>query len=187
MAIPPILETASELRNPQELKSQFAKGDIVRREDCLDLFKRIPETSHAQVNLVLRNQFVLSVDVVIRYEPTYLVFRGREGGTTDEGRAFFVPYEEISYARLERVVRVGELKQMYGETGYIDAEDRLSAGETQQDKLEAAKLALDSQTPPPSSSIPLDPASIAKQNLLDRIRAARAGVAGVTGKLADKK
>ncbi|MFM8271746.1 MAG: hypothetical protein ACKODX_05365, partial [Gemmata sp.] len=94
----------------------------MRREDCVELFKRIPEESHAQVNLVLRNQFALSVEVAIRFEPTYLVFRGREGGTTDEGRAFFVPYEEIAYVRLERVVRVGELKRMYGEAGYVDAE-----------------------------------------------------------------
>lgn len=158
----------------------------MRREDCVEMFKRIPESYHPQVNLVLRNCFVLSVDVVVRYEPTYLVFRGREGGTTDEGRAFFVPYEEISYIRLERVVRVGELKQMYGETGFVDAEDRLSAGETE--KAEAAKVLADSKTPPPTAGIPLDPANIAKQNLLDRIRAARAGVAGVTGKLAaDKK
>lgn len=158
----------------------------MRREDCVDLFKRIPETSHAQVNLVLHNQFVLSVDVVVRFEPTYLVFRGREGGTTDEGRAFFVPYDEIGYFRLERVVRVGELKQMYGEAGFVDAEDRLSKGETQEEKAEAAKLALDAQTPAPGA-VPLDPASIAKQNLLDRIRATRATVAGMTGKLTDRK
>lgn len=159
----------------------------MRREDCVDMFKRIPESSHPQINLVLHNQFVLSVDVVVRYEPTYLVFRGREGGTTDEGRAFFVPYDEIEYIRLERVVRVGELKQWYGEAGYVDAEDRLSKGETQEEKAaEAAKL-LDAKTPPPTSGIPLDPAGIAKQNLLDRIRATRASVAGVTGKLTDKK
>lgn len=158
----------------------------MRREDCVEMFKRIPETSHPQINLVLHNQFVLSVDVVVRYEPTYLVFRGREGGTTDEGRAFFVPYDEIEYIRLERVVRVGELKQWYGETGYVDAEDRLSKGETQEEKAEAAKL-LDAKTPPPTPGIPLDPAGIAKQNLLDRIRATRASVAGVTGKLTDKK
>lgn len=156
----------------------------MRREDCVELFKRIPEESHAQVNLVLRNQFALSVEVAIRFEPTYLVFRGREGGTTDEGRAFFVPYEEIAYVRLERVVRVGELKRMYGEAGYVDAEDRLSQGETQEEKPEVSKLS--TLTPPPG--LPLDPASIAKQNLLDRIRATRATVAGMTtAKAGDKK
>ncbi len=159
----------------------------MRREDCVELFKRIPETSHAQVNFVLHNQFTLCVDVVVRFEPTYLVFRGREGGTTDEGRAFFVPYDEIAYFRLERVVRIGELKMMYGESGHVDAEDRLSKGETQEEKAaEAAKLVLDAQTPAPSG-VPLDPAGIAKQNLLDRIRATRATVAGMTGKLTDKK
>ncbi len=158
----------------------------MRREECVELFKRIPEASHAQVNLVLRNQFVLSVDAVVRFEPTYMAFRGREGGTTDEGRAFFVPYEEIAYFRLERVVRLGELKQMYGETGYVDAEDRLS---TPEQKEPDAPAPVDTKTPLPVPSVlPQDPASIAKQNLLDRIRATRASVAGATGKLtSDKK
>jgi hypothetical protein len=158
----------------------------MRREECVELFKRIPEASHAQVNLVLRNQFTLSVDVVVRFEPMYIVFRGREGGTTDEGRAFFVPYEEIAYLRLERVVRLGELKQMYGEMGFVDAEDRLSAPE--QKEPEPSSTPVSTQTPLPApSSLPQDPASIAKQNLLDRIRATRASVAGATGKLASEK
>jgi hypothetical protein len=157
----------------------------VRREECVELFKLIPESSHPQVNLVLRNQFVLSVEVVVRFEQTYIAFRGREGGTTDEGRAFFVPYEEIAYFRLERVVRLGEFKAMFGETGYVDAEDRLSMGE-QKDPSDATKPSTDAQTPAPVS-LPQDPASIAKQNLLERIRATRANVAGMTGKVASDK
>ena len=89
----------------------------MRREECVELFKRIPEVYHPQVNFILRNQAVLSVDQIARFEPLYVVFRGREGGTTDDGRAFFVPYEEISYVRLERVVRLGRTLPMYGETG----------------------------------------------------------------------
>jgi hypothetical protein len=156
----------------------------MRREECVELFKRIPELYHPQVNIVLRNQYMLSVDVIVRFEQLYVVFRGREGGTTDEGRAFFVPYEEIAYFKLERVVKLGELKQMYGETGYVDAEDRLSQGEKAPEK-DAAKLAVDAPTPVPNvgTTLPQDPASIAKQNLLDRIRATRASVAGTTGKL----
>lgn len=158
----------------------------MRKEDCEDMFKRIPQESHAQINLVLRNCFVVSVDVAVRFEPNYLVVRGREGGTTDENRAFFVPYEEISYVRLERMVRIGELKKMYGETGYVDAEDRLTAAPDKQ---------ATTVTPPPSDSPPptpapvggSDPASIAKQNLLNRIRAARGNVAGTTGKLGNNR
>ena len=102
----------------------------MRREDCVELFEKIPQGYHAQLNLILRGQGMITVDVLIRFEPHYVVLRGREQGSTDEGRAFFVPYEEIAYFRLERVVKLGEIKAMYGESGYVDAEDALlSEGE----------------------------------------------------------
>ena len=47
----------------------------MRREDCVDMFKRVPELSHAYTNLVMRNQSVLAVDIVVRFEPTYLVMK----------------------------------------------------------------------------------------------------------------
>jgi hypothetical protein len=156
----------------------------MQKDVCVDMFKRIPEETHAQVNLVIRNCFVVSVEVVVRFEETYMVVRGREGGTTDEGRGFFVPYEEISYLRIERPVRVGELKSWYGEMGHIDAEDRLSAPQ----KPDAAATPADAapQPVPINVGAGTDPGSIAKQNLLNRIRAARANVAGTTGRLGNK-
>src|SRR5437660_12113349 len=160
----------------------------MRREDCVEMFQKVPERFHAQMNVVMRNQSVLAVDAVVRFEPTYLVLRGREGGTTDEGRAFFVPYEEVAYLRLERLVKISELKKMFGETGFVDHEDKigqqLEAEETARADA-AAKTYIDSQTPAPAAA-PTDPASIAKKNLLDRIRAARANAGGVTGKLGGK-
>lgn len=167
----------------------------MRREDLVEMFQRIPETMHAQVNLVLRNQFVVSIDAVARFEPMYLVARGREGGTSDEGRGFFVPYDEICYIRIERPVRLGELKTMYGETGFQDMEDRLDAETAALDAAAARQAQGGSTSPsspaPPPTAMPVpvtasDPASIARQNLLDRIRAARANVAGTTGKLSGK-
>lgn len=153
----------------------------MRKEDCIALLKKhIPEETHPQVNFCLRNGMVISMDAVARFEDTYLVCRGREGGTSDEGRAFFIPYDEITYIRIERVVRMGELKKMFGETGFLDAEDRLS-GNTGEAGTPAGTQA------PPATPAPVggggDPASIAKQNLLNRIRAARANIAGTSGKL----
>ncbi|MDB5313778.1 MAG: hypothetical protein JWO38_7980 [Gemmataceae bacterium] len=159
----------------------------MQREDCVDLFKRIPVYSHAQVNLVLHNQATISVDTMVRFEPTYLVMRGREGGSTDEGRAFFVPYEEISYLRIERVVKLGELKRMYGESGYVDAEDVLGQQAAVDAAADAKAPQVNAQTPPTTSPIAAqDPAAIAKQNLLDRIRTARANAGGTTGKIGNK-
>jgi hypothetical protein len=153
----------------------------MRREDCVELFNRIPEHYHAQVNLILRGQGMITVDCVVRFEPHYMVLRGREQGSTDEGRAFFVPYEELAYFRIERVLKLAELKRMYGEQNVVDLEDSLGQALENQGK----EAAVDAQTPipaAPSMGAPLDPAAIAKQNLLERIRAARAG-ATATGKL----
>jgi hypothetical protein len=158
----------------------------MRREDCLEMLKRIPEDMIPQVNLVLSNSFVLTIEAVARLESTYIVFRGREGGTSDEGRAFFVPYEEICYIRIEREVRMGELKRMFGETGFLDSQDRLNGATVAEPTNEVAKTAVNNPTPPPvQTPTPIgssDPGSIAKQNLLDRIRATRANVAGGAGK-----
>jgi hypothetical protein len=63
----------------------------MRKEDCVDMLQRIPVDSHSQVNFILRNGHILSVDTLVRFEATYIVFRGREGGSTDENRGFFVP------------------------------------------------------------------------------------------------
>ena len=156
----------------------------MRREDCEDLFKRIPLVFHPQVNLILRGQGMMTVDTVIRFEPHYLVLRGREQGSTDEGRAFFIPYEEIAYLRIERVLKLGEMKKMFGEVGHVDAEDMLGQQVAADQKAEEEKAAeADAKTSAPAPSLPLDPAEIAKKNLLDRIRAARANVAGTTGRL----
>jgi len=156
----------------------------MRREDCVELFSKIPEHYHAQVNLILRGQGMITVDCVVRFEEHYIVLRGREQGSTDEGRAFFVPYEELAYFRIERVLKLSELKRMYGETGYEDTEDKLGqqlAKDLVEEGDDEELAGVDSQTPPPSA--PQDPASIARQNLLDRIRAARASASGTTGRL----
>ena len=149
----------------------------MQKDVCVDMFKRIPEETHAQVNIVLRNCFVVSVEVVVRFEEAYMVVRGREGGTTDEGRGFFVPYEEISYLRIERPVRVGELKAMFGEMGHIDAEDRLSAPADKQATPATPAGDAAPQPVPINVGAGTDPGSIAKQNLLNRIRATTQTVA----------
>lgn len=158
----------------------------MQREDCVEMFERIPEKDHSYVVLVMKNQSNLTVDQIARFEKVFIAFRGREGGTTDEGRSFFVPYEEIAYIRIERVLKLSELKAMFGDTGHVDSEDRLAQpdADSKPPSLTDTPLPL----PMPMPSAPTDPASIAKQNLLDRIRAARnaAALGGATGKL-DRK
>ena len=147
----------------------------MQRDTVYDLITKIPKVDIAKTVLTLRFNSSITLDLVIRYESEYLVVRGREAGTNDDGRAFFVPYEEILFIKLDRTVKLSELQRMYGETVTNDDESLL---DREADSAAAAKLSADSApagsgisvaTPAPA----LDPASIAKQNLLARIRAAR--------------
>jgi hypothetical protein len=139
----------------------------MRRDDVIDVFNRIPEVEQTKVQLVMRSGPALSVETILRFEPTYLLMRGREAGNQDDGRAFFVPYDEITLLKIEASVKLAEL-----ESWYTDRPGR--------ERKEAAKPVVPAaaiETPPPAAGLPLDPAEIAKRNLLDRIRAARTSAA----------
>ena len=150
----------------------------MRREDVTALMGKIPVRDHPKVVIVLKaGNASVSVDTLMRQEPEYLVVRGREAGTNDEGRAFFLPYEEISYLKIERLVRLNEIRAMYGEA--------LIQSNSLSEEADDAPAAVLAETPSPKATVaagePSDPASIAKQNLLERIRAARTS-AGKPGK-----
>ncbi len=135
----------------------------MKREDLIDIFSRIPEHDHSRVHMMLRTGNFLNVDTMLRYEPTYVLFRGREAGNQDESRGFFVPYEDVVFLKLERIVTLDEMDKIYADR---PAGIKRVTRETASDTL--------SETPAPSlQSAPVNPAEIAKQNLLDRIRAAK--------------
>jgi len=149
----------------------------MKREDVMDIFNRIPEHDHSRVHMMLRTGNFLNVDTILRYEPTYILFRGREAGNQDESRGFFVPYEDVVFLKLERIVTLDEMDKIYADR---PAGVKRVTRETQSDIL--------SETPGPSiQSAPVNPAEIAKQNLLDRIRAAKSvATNGTTAKTLGK-
>lgn len=132
-------------------------------DDVHDILDKLSVDDLSKTVLVLRHNAAVTIDQIARREDDYLVIRGRENGTTDEGRALFVPYEEILYVKVDRVVRVEELKRMYGEKVVVPESP------TDEKKVEDTKKS--GTTPVPTTA--MDPAAIAKQNLLARIRAAK--------------
>jgi hypothetical protein len=139
-------------------------------EQWIEMLRVIPEDEHHTLVLVLQNGSEISVDTLFRFDPFFLVLRGRQGGTTDEGRAFFVPYDQMLYFRIERVTKLADLQ--------VILENRLI-----QSIAPTAPPAPVSPAPIPVSASPtplpggtpvsLDP-SATRNALLDRIRAAKA-------------
>jgi hypothetical protein len=149
----------------------------MRRDDIIDMLARIPEVDLPKVVLILSVGVSVNIDAVLRKEKEYLVVRGREAGSNDEGRGFFIPYEQIALLKIERGMRLNDFRAMYGEA--------LIKGTSLDEQAEDAATEAN-QTPSPAKLTPaaaMGPNDVAKNNLLERIRAARTSAsARPTGK-----
>src|SRR5438445_12267293 len=85
----------------------------MQNQDWIEMFQVIPKEQHNQVVVVLQNGSEIAIDTFFRFEPHFVVARGRVAGTLDEARAFFVPYNQMLYYRLERKMKLDELQQFF--------------------------------------------------------------------------
>ncbi len=130
-------------------------------KEWIDMLRSVPEENQNTIVVVLQNGCEINVDTFFRFEGNYVIMRGRVGGTTDEGRAFFVPYSQMLYFRIERVTNLAELREMLGGTiGALPA--------TIEPVLPIVPVAAI------PANAPVTEATASRNALLDRIRAARA-------------
>ena len=87
----------------------------MKDNDWIELVRLIPEDQQNKLVLTTMTGIDLNVEIILRLEENYLVFRGRISGITDEGRVFFLPYRQIDYMQLNRRVKEAEIHEMYGE------------------------------------------------------------------------
>jgi hypothetical protein len=130
------------------------------------MLRLVPEAERTKLVIVLVNGTELCVDTIIRYEEAFVVMRGRVGGQVEEARGFFVPYDQMLYLRLDRVMKVEELQ------AFFSAPPTPEQSATNPDRVPEVP-AIDAPAPPP---VPTDPAT-ASRLLVERIRAARANLA----------
>ncbi len=155
----------------------------MQRDAVYDLITKISKDDVSKTVLTLRFNSSITLDAVIRFEGEYLVVRGREAGTNDDGRGFFIPYEDILFVKLDRTMRLSDFQRMYGEKITTDGDSIL---DQEADSAAAAKLSKESGSPLANITVAtpapaMDPAGIAKQNLLARIRAARTAAGSTAG------
>ncbi len=88
----------------------------MQNREWIDLFRLIPEDQHNTLVLTSKTGVNLGIDIILRTEPSYLVFRGRALGQTEDGRVFFLPYQQIDFLQFNRQVKEVEIKALYGES-----------------------------------------------------------------------
>ena len=83
--------------------------------DWSRLLQRIPASYHDSLMLVTTIGMEITLQAIERIEDAYLVVRGRMGGSTDTGRIFFVPFDQINYLGYMRLARQQDISALLGE------------------------------------------------------------------------
>jgi hypothetical protein len=146
-------------------------GGVVTNQEWTEMFRVIPEADQNTIVIVLQNGCEINVDTFISFEPNFLVMRGRVGGQTEDGRGFFVPYDQMLYFRLERLTNLAELRELMGGRSAKAARAPAAPAETAPAADPAALESVVSPASPPVA--PVTDATANRNALLDRIRAAR--------------
>jgi hypothetical protein len=165
--------------------------------DWIDMLRLIPPEQHNILVLMTNTGIELSAETIFRLEPSYLVVRGRLSGNNDGGRVFFVPYDQITYINLNRVVSENDVRRLYSEATEPEMRSPCDVPANEPDSSQEmvntmplsamptasspAAVSVSTATPVNRPSGP-EAAAAAKNVLLERIRAARAGLTHPPGR-----
>src|SRR5436309_3069081 len=79
----------------------------------LALFKRLPQSQHDNLSLVMTGGTEIATQQFIRLERDFMVVRGRMTGTMDTGVIIMVPYDQIVYLNFVKKMAVEEVNEMF--------------------------------------------------------------------------
>jgi len=143
----------------------------MNNEEWIALYKTIPEDIIPAMVIQLVNGTDICLDTIIHYQPQYLVARGRLGGTTDESRGFFIPYDQMIMLRWEKLVKLRDMQEVAG----LERTAKLSILEAEADARDNPPEA--TPTAPVPAATPAAeqaaPAGMDTKTILEKIRAMR--------------
>jgi hypothetical protein len=152
---------------------------FMQSADWVSLLQLIPAEQHDSLSLVFVGGMEVAVHSILRLEGSYLVLRGRPAGTTDTGRVFFVPYDNIAYLGFQKPVAEAEIRALYGELPpdampeTLPSEEAPAAPEaTEQDAASPTAEKAPAPTPVPQTTRSNSrPTVLGKNSILERLRA----------------
>jgi hypothetical protein len=139
------------------------------------LFQRIPANHHDNLVVLTTTGAEVVLQAIVYLEPDYMVVRGRTAGSTDTGKVFVLPYEQIDYLGFSRRVSEPDLKAIFGggtpALAVAAAAAAPAAQESAGESPPAAEASPPAEPPPPAEEAPKRPPQISKSILLARLRA----------------
>jgi len=153
------------------------------------LLKQIPLAQHNVLSVRTLCGTEFNIQSILRLDTDFVVIRGRLAATTETGRVYFIPYDQINYIGYTKETKVDQIRELFGEPLLGDGarkEEGASLGENADASLQetspsedmasnaeaetAASTPDKSETPASEASKPAERFS-GKEAILQRLRA----------------
>jgi hypothetical protein len=89
----------------------------------ISMFRRIPADLHEVLVLGLTTGAELVMQKLVRLEPEFMIIRGRVAGTQDSGRVIMLPYGQLTYVAVARLLKDPEVEAIFGKSTVISVGD----------------------------------------------------------------
>ena len=83
-------------------------------EAWISMFRRIPANLHDTLSLGLSTGAELIVQKIVKLEPDFLILRGRVSGTQDLARVVLIPYSQLTFVSITRLLKDPEVDAIFG-------------------------------------------------------------------------
>jgi hypothetical protein len=147
----------------------------MRNSDWTKLLRKIPKDEQAALLLGLSSGAEVAVQDFLRIDEDFLVARGRIGGTTDAGRVFCLPYDQLTFFMFTRDMVDDRMRAIFGELDVSMAERILKDDQESPHAAEPDPIP-ETASPEPAEPVTTRPDS-SPNSLRDRLRA-RLGTSG---------
>ncbi len=155
----------------------------MQSEAWIALFRRIPPERHNTLAVITSVGIEISVSSIVFLEEDYAIIRGRLAGTTETGRVFIIPYDQLNYVGFNVELKEAQVRTLFGAPG-DEVEEKEPIEEVPPPAAEPAPEPAAEATPPPAATPTapgksgIRPGGSLKKALLDRIRARNKGPSG---------
>jgi hypothetical protein len=145
------------------------------------LLRLVPPVLHNSLVIMTTIGQEFAVQNIFRLEEEYLVIRGRMAGTSDAGRAFMIPYNQINFVGFTKPMKEHDLTAVYNGTytGALNSEGENAAAPVVETPAPEPVEPPPAEVPTPAPAPPPAPEKKPPSRvlLLERVRARLAAAA----------
>jgi hypothetical protein len=85
----------------------------MQADGWIRLLRRIPAEQLDKLSLTTTNGTELSIQNLVRLDEEFMLVRARITGSSDAGRAFFIPYDQINFLGFQKPVKEEALRALF--------------------------------------------------------------------------